>query len=162
MHDSKICFKCGIIKPLSDFYKHKGMADGRLNKCKECNKKDTKENRLNNIDYYLEYDRSRANLPGRIKSREDYQKTPEGRAAANKARRKYTESNLIKRAASLLINNYVRNGKITKPTACSECNVSNVRIHGHHNDYAKPLEVRWLCSKCHCKWHKKNGPGLNG
>ena len=40
---SKICFKCLVDKPLSDYYKHKQMGDGHLNKCKDCTKKDTKE-----------------------------------------------------------------------------------------------------------------------
>jgi hypothetical protein len=40
---SKICFKCGLIKPLEDYYRHNGMSDGRLNKCKDCTKKDTKK-----------------------------------------------------------------------------------------------------------------------
>ncbi len=42
MISSKICFKCNVEKPLTEYYKHAQMGDGHLNKCKTCTKKDTK------------------------------------------------------------------------------------------------------------------------
>lgn len=57
----KVCFKCNKWKPLTEFYKHPRMADGRLGKCKECNKKDVKDNYLVNVTKpgYIDKERKR-------------------------------------------------------------------------------------------------------
>jgi hypothetical protein len=43
------------------------MPDGTVNKCKQCNKKDVKENRELKSEYYLDYDRNRPNAGERNK-----------------------------------------------------------------------------------------------
>jgi hypothetical protein len=57
----KQCFKCKVIKPLTEFYKHLKMKDGTVNKCKDCNKNDVKGNYLEHIKdpNYIEKERKR-------------------------------------------------------------------------------------------------------
>ena len=55
----KKCICCGIEKDISEYYSHPRTADGHLNKCKECCKKQNKDNREKHLEYYREYDRNR-------------------------------------------------------------------------------------------------------
>ena len=54
MSESKACKKCGIIKPLADFYQDRARPDGRRNTCIECDKarKRTDEVREQSHRYY--------------------------------------------------------------------------------------------------------------
>lgn len=152
---TKTCKKCSSELPEdSGFYAND-------NTCKECRKVMARENRARNIEYYRQYDRERANLPDRVKAREEYSKTPEGIEAANRAKNKWTQINAKKRWATNAVNNAIRDGHIVKPDFCSECGKTDCRIEGHHCDYNRPLDVIWLCSACHKAWHKKNGEGEN-
>lgn len=164
----KTCFKCKKIKDLTEFYKHPRMVDGHVNKCKSCNKKDVIENTAKNAEYYREYDRKRANLPHRVEARRLYQQTDAWKLSHKKAEKKYELSpkgkntarrNLnkypLKRAARLLVQVAVISKKIIKKN-CEKC--GSVKSQAHHDNYYEPLNVRWLCIKCHNNWHKHNIP----
>ena len=48
--------------------------------------------------------------------------------------------------------NAMRRGEL-KQLPCELC--GNEATDKHHDDYSKPLEVRWLCESCHGKEHRK-------
>lgn len=76
----KKCFKCGEVKSLTEYYKHKQMKDGHLNKCKECTKADS-VNQFNinkNNEEWLESERSRhRDKYHRLEYKDKHKPTPE-------------------------------------------------------------------------------------
>ena len=150
----KQCFKCLQAKSLYEFYKHPQMADGHLNKCKDCAKADVRMARQRRIDYYRERDKARNGLPHRVEGRRRYMKTPAGKRVKAKTINNYKKKYPERVFAARKINNAVRDGRIHKPDTCSSCG-SNNTIHGHHEDYSKPLEVTWLCPSCHKAVHNE-------
>ena len=55
-------------------------------------------------------------------------------------------------------------GEVKRASKCETCSVAERMVKGrstiqaHHPDYNKPLDVMWLCVKCHFSWHKNNKP----
>lgn len=70
----------------------------------------------------------------------------------NATKKAYIERNPEKRKAHIAVGNAVRDGKLVKPDSCPKCGRES-RIIGHHSDYSKPLEVEWMCNKCHHSLH---------
>lgn len=64
--------------------------------------------------------------------------------------------------AQNILEKAIARGKIERKTVCECCGASGTfqdgrtMIQAHHCDYNKPLEVMWLCQKCHYEWHKNN------
>jgi len=137
----KKCKQCEETKPLDDFYKLAGNKDGRFGKCKVCVRANVTANRGKNIERYREYDRARGN-----------RLTPEYIL-------KYRTDKPNAYKAKNMVNNAVRDKKLYQDP-CESCGETN-NIHGHHDDYLKPLNVRWLCAACHHQWHAINGEALN-
>lgn len=131
-----VCKNCGLEKDHSLYYK------SNKSRCKECVKESVRSNRLKNIEKYREYDRKRG-------ARQDVDYLSNYR---NKFPKKYSAHNKV--------NNHLRDGKIIKPKNCEECN-SDFHIEAHHDDYDKPLCIRWLCAACHKQWHAIHGEALN-
>lgn len=43
----------------------------------------------------------------------------------------------------------LRSGAIVRPNVCEYPGCANSRLEAHHEDYARPLEVKWLCKGHH-------------
>lgn len=62
----------------------------------------------------------------------------------------------LKTRAHNAVQSAIESGDLVRPPLCGECGRPpswlNV-IEAHHDDYAKPLAVRWLCKSCHQLLH---------
>lgn len=132
----KKCFKCGDKKPVTEFYRHPGMKGGVLGKCKECTRRDVRENRKKRIEYYREYDRRR------------------GSRQTKEEQIRWRMENPEKYIAHTVVSNAIRDGVLKKAKACERCNADGL-LHAHHEDYSKPLSVTWLCVPCHHERHRE-------
>lgn len=135
----KRCFKCGIDKERSEFYAHPAMGDGLLGKCKECTKLDARAVRKSKLEHYREYDVRRL------------QDNKERRAKMYLRSPVYRQRNPEKYHAHSLVASALRCGRLIK-LPCQRCGTT-VNVHGHHEDYSKPLDVMWLCAVHHAQRH---------
>jgi len=129
----KTCFKCKVEKPITDYYVHPAMGDGRLGKCKECARKDVTANLAANAEHYRAYEKARSSLPHRVALRNEPCKV-----SAHSAVRRAVAAGILTRQP------------------CEVCGLA--KADAHHDDYNKPLAVRWLCRSHHAEWHASNQP----
>lgn len=117
------------------------MKDGHVNKCKECNKRDVRSNRIDKIAFYSGYDKERGKREIRKTNQTIYRQTSEANFP-------------IRKQATTFVANSLKRGKMVKASCCESCG-SPYNIEAHHSSYTKDMWsiVTWLCSKCHGKIH---------
>lgn len=113
-------------------------------KVKECQSKWRSENKdkikADRAKYYQE-NKDRENT-----TNNEYWKDPD-----NKARRNENPAYRLRVFAKNQVNSSIRSGKLTRDP-CEVC--GDPKSEGHHDDYSKPLDVRWLCHTHHVEHHR--------
>lgn len=174
----KKCSKCELYKNETEFWVRKNRKSGVNSECKECcgirrranqehnriiHRKWCENNRERSRELVLAYQK-RNKEKVNASHREWYDKNREAEREKRKERpeprrkwaKEYFKKDDVK--ARHRINKMVyyalKKGKLIKPEKCMICNSNEYRIEAHHPDYEKPLEVIWLCQKCHIKIHQ--------
>lgn len=126
------CYKCKKDKEKEEFYKSSSRKRGYSGRCKECERLYRREKRLKNPEHYRQRDK-KYNQKHREKRRE--------------YSRKYNKENRLKIIAHRMVKEAIKAGLLI-PQPCEKCKSIN-KIEAHHDDYSKPLKVRWLCRTHH-------------
>ena len=158
----KVCNKCKLMVPLSYFYKDARTYDGLHSHCKPCHKVFTQKYRTTEkgLSVSRQSVKKYRQTAGGIAARKKYWKSEKGIAQRKKnestdKRKEYliidrlSEKGLARNA----LKRAVRRKEISKQP-CVFCG-SVERVHAHHEDYSKPLDVVWLCPQHHSDVHKK-------
>lgn len=144
----KLCGKCGLDKPDTEFRVIKRPRYMALRSdCRSC-----ETAYIKSAEYRAKSKAKNAKYraAGLLRDRDQrhhasYQKRHPGYHKA---------TNAVRRAE--------RHSTLTRPKQCDECREEpppmrdgRSAIQAHHDDYTKPLDVRWLCHACHVAWHRK-------
>lgn len=137
MITQKLCGVCKTTKPRRAFHRRKASSGGLAACCKMCQRT---------------YDKARLHQPTRVASRLVYKDTAHGRRRLAVGKKAWVARNPSARKAHIILGNALRDGKITK-RPCRDC--GSKKVHGHHEKYSKPLDVIWLCARCHRAKHER-------
>ena len=130
------CSVCHNSQPQTEFHFKNKVRGWRKSACKRCSVKERRLKYLKNLD------RTRVTNDWWRRNNPEWLKTWH---ASYDKRKRYAQRK-VQRA--------VKSGVLTRPSTCPSCGARGVRIEAHHDDYSKPLNVRWLCSFCHKQEHK--------
>jgi len=178
----KRCTKCGETKHRSEFNRDSHKKSGLQSSCKRCQRIASRKWREKNPEKAAERNRRwhRENRERVSENNKRWNKeNPDRRAELN---RRWTEQNRDRAAAHAKakrerypqkeqaraeVRRALRQGRLVRPEYCEECGGEGrpykdgrSPIQAHHDDYSRPLDVRWLCRDCHIATHHGERPAM--
>ena len=165
---TKRCPKCGQTLPVELFHKNKAGYDGIDSWCRDC--KDAARKKRDKANPQKTRERSRRwRLANPEKSREHCRRWNRDNQGSERERnRRWREANKdkireeqkqyrtehrVENNARAILHRAVASGQL-KRQPCEVCGATQ-NVHAHHDDYSKPLDVRWLCASHHQLVHNE-------
>jgi hypothetical protein len=66
------------------------------------------------------------------------------------------------RRAHQRVRDHILTGRLVRPSRCEWCGREGCAIEAAHEDYSRPLLVRWLCRSCHRRWDRAEPKSAGG
>lgn len=154
----KKCSKCLVEKRATEFSKCSANKDGLQRWCKLCSSAEFKSWMNTGIgkEIVRRHNLSRWKTDeGRHKMRllkKRWRQTKRGKDINLKLASAYIKRNKEKILCRRKLKSAIRSGELLREP-CVIC--GNKESHGHHADYSKPLDVKWLCHLHHNQEHGK-------
>ena len=149
----KRCPGCSRNLPTSDYYRNRAQPSGLDTYCKNCKKKIMREYYKANAERVClrvgrHYAANRDKVCETVRNyrRDNPQKIKDKHRAWERA---FPEK---KKAQHALW--YATQQGVISRQPCEVCGITE-GVEAHHDDYSKPLEVRWLCRSHHRRLHGK-------
>lgn len=149
--NTKTCCSCRRTIPVECFGKNKTKRDGYQTMCRDCFRLYGKNNRGMLRLYYREY--SLKNKTRIVAVSKNWRLRNGDRVSSMHIR--YRNKFPDKHSARIELNNAIKLGLVNKPRSCGLCGRAPKYLHGHHEDYSKPLDVLWVCPLCHSLIHQE-------
>jgi hypothetical protein len=156
---TKVCTKCGNAQPSTEYRHRKTWVENVCRTCTNIRRKERyyaggflKMRYANLPPEEVERKRLKETTPEYRANKRAYRNRPDVKAryAARFQERRIREAEKFKARNRLQM--ALRYGKIIRQP-CEKCGA--VKVHGHHDDYTKPLDVRWLCQTHHAQHHRR-------
>jgi len=159
METTRICTVCKIEKSYDCFYKSKKGKNGHAEQCKVCRLAKDREYYKKSPEIVLaKHERWAKRNPEKIlkNQRAYYERNKEkilDKIRVSRKKNGYANTKAYRKRNREKIELAIKFRQLIRPISCEKCK-NNCTPQAHHHDYTKPLDVVWLCRKCHAEEHR--------